>query len=96
LAAPTEDSVSTRTYKLTVMLSPDERKKLEMLAEADGMTVGDVVRQVVRRTYHERFEPWVASSRDTMRSVRAALRAAKSSPLSRLGPSAQPKRPKGR
>jgi hypothetical protein len=44
-----------RTELLTIRVTPDELRMLREVAEADGLTSSDVVRQFVRRTHAERF-----------------------------------------
>lgn len=47
--APTE-----RDYMLRVRMSDEERKMLGWLADAEGLTASDAVRQLIRRAYTER------------------------------------------
>jgi hypothetical protein len=47
--APTE-----RTKLFNVLLSPEEMAMLRQLADDDGLTAADVLRQFIRRTYAER------------------------------------------
>lgn len=44
-----------RTDRLHVLISTDERKMLEELAEEGGVTESDIVRQLVRREHAARF-----------------------------------------
>ena len=44
-----------RDYMLRVLLSDDEQRMLEELADADGLTASDAVRQLIRRSHAERF-----------------------------------------
>jgi hypothetical protein len=43
-----------RDYMLRVRMSEDERRQLQFLADEDGLTVSDAVRQLIRRTFVER------------------------------------------
>jgi hypothetical protein len=43
-----------RDYMLRVRMSDDERRQLEWLADEDGLTASDAVRQLVRRAFMER------------------------------------------
>ena len=40
-----------------VRLTPQEREKLEQLAEEDGLSASDWVRLTIRRTHKEKFPP---------------------------------------
>ena len=40
-----------RSIQLKVLLSPAEKRMLAQLAKVDGLTVSDVVRQLVRRAH---------------------------------------------
>jgi hypothetical protein len=44
-----------RAKYLTLRASDEEIAMLRALAEADGLSASDVVRQFIRRTYAERF-----------------------------------------
>jgi hypothetical protein len=46
--------VEKRTERLHALLSKEEAKMLEELAEAQGLTASDVVRLLIRREHHER------------------------------------------
>jgi len=46
-----------REKKLTIRASEDEITMLQAVAEADGLTSSDVVRQFIRRAHAERFAP---------------------------------------
>lgn len=46
---------SERTGLLTVRMSPEEMAMLKRLAESDGVSSSDLVRQFVRRQHAERF-----------------------------------------
>jgi len=48
--APTE-----RTELLTVRTTPEEMAMLKRLAEADGISASDLIRQFIRRSHAERF-----------------------------------------
>jgi hypothetical protein len=50
--APTE-----RTELLTVRVTPEEMAMVKALADADGVSASDLVRQFIRRTHAERFTP---------------------------------------
>ena len=50
--APTE-----RTKRLHMLLSDEEDRMLQELADADGLTASDVVRLLVRREHVARFPP---------------------------------------
>jgi hypothetical protein len=56
--APTE-----RTAVVTVRLSDDEKAMLERLAEVDGFSASDVLRQLLRREYVVRWPPKVKTKR---------------------------------
>ena len=56
--APTE-----RTAVVTVRLSSEERTMLERLAEADGFSASDVLRQLLRREFASRGPPKVKTQR---------------------------------
>ena len=45
-----------RKYKLTAMLSDDERRMLASVAERRGLTASDWVRQIIRRAHVETHE----------------------------------------
>jgi hypothetical protein len=47
--APTD-----RDYMLRVRMSREEQKMLQWLADQDGLTASDAVRQLVRRSHAER------------------------------------------
>ena len=47
--------VDERDAVITVRLTASERKMVGSLAEADGISISDVVRMSVRRTFAERF-----------------------------------------
>jgi hypothetical protein len=44
-----------RTELLTVRVTPEEMAMVKRLAEADGVSASDLVRQFIRRSYAERF-----------------------------------------
>jgi hypothetical protein len=44
-----------RDKKLTIMVSDEERSMLERIAEVEGVSSSDCVRQYVRRTFAEKF-----------------------------------------
>lgn len=46
---------SQRDDVVTVRLTRDERRMITTLAEADGISLSDVVRMLVRRAHAERF-----------------------------------------
>jgi hypothetical protein len=46
---------SERTELLTVRVTPEELAMLKRLAEADGVSSSDLVRQFVRRSHEARF-----------------------------------------
>jgi hypothetical protein len=48
--APTE-----RDYMLRVRMAAEEQRMLTELADADGLTASDAVRQLIRRSHAERF-----------------------------------------
>lgn len=48
--APTE-----RTELLTVRMAPEEMAMLKRLAEGDGISASDLIRQFIRRSHAERF-----------------------------------------
>jgi hypothetical protein len=50
--APTE-----REKRLHMLLSDEEDRMLRALADADGLTASDIVRQLIRRTFMERWPP---------------------------------------
>ena len=43
-----------RDYMLRVRMSDDERRQLQWLADEDGLTASDAVRQLIRRAFVER------------------------------------------
>ena len=43
-----------RDYMLRVRMSDDERRQLQWLADEEGLTASDAVRQLVRRAFTER------------------------------------------
>jgi hypothetical protein len=43
-----------RDYMLRVRMSEDERRQLQWLADEDGLTASDAVRQLIRRAFMER------------------------------------------
>ena len=45
----------TRGIQLKIMVSEDERQMLDDLAEQLGLSVSDVVRQLVRREHEEKI-----------------------------------------
>lgn len=47
--------IAERENTLTVRLSRDEQHMVKALAAADGISVSDVVRMLVRRAHRERF-----------------------------------------
>ena len=46
-----------RTGLLTVRMNVEEMNMLKALAESDGISASDLVRQFVRRSFMERFGP---------------------------------------
>jgi DNA-binding GntR family transcriptional regulator len=44
-----------RDKKLTILVTDEERTMLEAIAQGDGLTASDVVRQFIRRTHAQRF-----------------------------------------
>jgi hypothetical protein len=44
-----------RTELLTVRMSAEEIAMLKRLADADGLSASDIIRQFIRRTHAERF-----------------------------------------
>jgi len=52
MSPPTE-----RSRQLHVMLSEDEERFLRAIAEADGLSTSDVVRQWIRREFFQRWPP---------------------------------------
>lgn len=46
---------SQRDDVVTVRLTRDERRMITTLADADGISLSDVVRMLVRRAHAERF-----------------------------------------
>ena len=52
-----------RTKNLNVRTTPDEYVMLEDLAEAIGMSISDVVRQLVRREHGARVAPTKKASK---------------------------------
>jgi uncharacterized protein (DUF1778 family) len=44
-----------RAAVITIRLTRDERMMVGALADADGISISDVVRMALRRTYAERF-----------------------------------------
>lgn len=48
-------SPAERENAITVRMSKDERRMLDALAEADGISISDVVRMLVRRAHADRF-----------------------------------------
>lgn len=45
----------TRTELFTIRMTADELAMVQRLAEADGISASDLVRQFVRRSFAERF-----------------------------------------
>jgi hypothetical protein len=43
-----------RDYMLRVRMSDDERRQLQWLADEEGLTASDAVRQLIRRSFIER------------------------------------------
>lgn len=46
-----------RTELLTVRVTPEEMAMVKAVAEADGLSASDLVRQFIRRSHAERFAP---------------------------------------
>jgi hypothetical protein len=44
-----------RQQNLRVLVSKHEKRMVKQLAEAEGMTVADLVRQLIRREHRRRF-----------------------------------------
>jgi uncharacterized protein (DUF1778 family) len=56
--APTE-----REKRLHMLLSDDEDRMIRAIADADGLSVSDAIRQMVRRTFMERWPTKVRTKR---------------------------------
>jgi hypothetical protein len=46
---------TTRDRRLSILISDEEHKMLERLADAEGVTVSTFVRQFTRRAHADRF-----------------------------------------
>lgn len=44
-----------RTAQIVLRVSPEEKAMAETMAQEDGLSTSDVIRQSLRRTYKERF-----------------------------------------
>jgi hypothetical protein len=45
----------TRQHNLRVLVSKHEKRMVRELAEREGMSVADIVRQLIRRTHRQHF-----------------------------------------
>ena len=59
-----------RDYMLRVRMSEDERRQLQFLADEDGLTASDAVRQLIRRTFVERAHQLVEAAKPKPKSKR--------------------------
>lgn len=55
--------MTDRDRKLTIRVSNDELAMLEALAEADGLSASDIIRQYIRRSHAARFSDQKAKAR---------------------------------
>jgi hypothetical protein len=46
---------ATRQHNLRVLVSKHERRMVKELADREGMTVADLLRQLIRRTHRKHF-----------------------------------------
>ena len=44
-----------RTAQIVLRVSPEEKAMAETMAQEDGLSTSDVIRQSLRRAYRERF-----------------------------------------
>lgn len=52
-----------RTKRLHMLLSDDEDRMLRAIAEADGFSASDAVRQMIRKSFMDRWPPKVKLKR---------------------------------
>ena len=56
-----------RNRRLSMLISEDERAMLQQVADADGLTPSDYIRQHIRRAHAERFGAAKAKKRKRKR-----------------------------
>jgi hypothetical protein len=59
-----------RDYMLRVRMSEDERRQLQFLADEDGLTASDTIRQLIRRTFGERAQQLAEAAKPKPKSKR--------------------------
>jgi hypothetical protein len=52
-----------REKRLHMLLSDDEDRMIRAIADADGLSVSDAIRQMIRRTFTERWPTKVKTKR---------------------------------
>ncbi|MEP7049464.1 MAG: hypothetical protein ABJB12_03885 [Pseudomonadota bacterium] len=52
---PINDSTSEYTARFNMVMLPDERAMLQALAKEAGLKESDILRQMIRRDYAEKF-----------------------------------------
>ncbi|HWA76556.1 MAG TPA: hypothetical protein VG937_29680 [Polyangiaceae bacterium] len=67
---------STYTARFNMVMLPEERAMLQALGEAVGLKESDVVRQMIRRDYAERFGTKRPGKPKPKRNARGARRGA--------------------